>query len=103
MLRAKAEPAKDKRTRMVSPENLAALGLDLMHRADTNVHATAVTRAKMHRNGLMTSLLARRPVRGGNFGTIAISKHLQKAGCGSRVLKFREGFPPWLRGQDLNL
>jgi len=101
-LRAKAEPAKDKRLRLQPPEDLAALGLDLMHRAETDVHATALMRAKMHRDGLIISLLVRRPIRAGNLGIIALGQHLEKHGPGW-TLSFTPGMtkqsrhlePPW--------
>ena len=80
-LRARAVPAKDKHARMQSPYDLVELGLELMRRGDTDVHATALTRAKLHRDGLMIALLARRPMRGGNLGAIALGQHLRRHGA----------------------
>lgn len=79
---AKAVPVRDKRGRMQSPHDLLALGLLLMDRADTDVHATAVQRAKLHRDGLMIALLALRPIRGGNLGAITLDRHLVQHGAG---------------------
>lgn len=86
-LEAKAVPVRDKQGRMRSPHDLLALGQLLMDRADTDVHATAVQRAKLHCDGLIIALVVLRPIRGGNLGAITLDRHLYRCGSGW-VLRF---------------
>ena len=87
-LGAKAVPVKDKRGRMRSPHELLALGHDLMNGADTDVYGPPVVRARRHRDGLIIALLALRPNRGGNIGSIALDQHLCRRGT-AWELKFQ--------------
>jgi len=59
-LRYEARPLP-KYHRIVSTHRLQALGLDLIGRGETNTHLTNLARARLMRNGLMISLLARCP------------------------------------------
>ena len=81
-LEARAVPVRDKQGRMRSPHELLALGQLLMDRADTDVHATAVQRAKLHRDGLLIALTVLRPLRGGNLAAITLDRHLHQCGSG---------------------
>lgn len=75
-LRACAVSVRDKRARLQSPDRLVALGMTLMTAADAAVDELPVMRAKIYRDGLMIALLAQRPVRARNFGSITRGEHL---------------------------
>lgn len=74
-LRHAATP-KDKRPRLVEPDELYTYGIELMDRADAGEHRPVFMRAVSYRDGLMISLLAARPFRRRNFVSIEIGRHL---------------------------
>jgi integrase/recombinase XerD len=74
-LRYGAAP-KDKRPRLVEPDQLYAYGVELMDRADAGDNEPVFMRALSYRDGLMISLLAARPFRRRNFVSIEIGRHL---------------------------
>jgi integrase/recombinase XerD len=74
-LRYGAAP-KDKRPRLVEPDQLYAYGVELMDRADAGDDKPVFMRAVLYRDGLMISLLAARPFRRRNFVSIEIGRHL---------------------------
>ena len=79
-MRAAAEPARDKRARMVPPDALEALGIAIMDEADANISETDVRRAGDYRDGLLIATLARRPFRMRNVTMIACGRHLIRQG-----------------------
>jgi integrase len=79
-VRHTAVSVRNKRSRIVSAETLAAFGLDLMTRADLPSHQTPLKRASQFRDGLMIALLAARPLRRRNFMDIEIGRHLVQNG-----------------------
>ena len=81
-LRAQAEPVRDKRPRLQSPERLVALGQALMAQADDAATGWPAERAALHRDGLLIALLAHRPLRARNLVAIRIGQHLVRRGDG---------------------
>ena len=79
-MRAVAMPARDKRARMVSPDDLETLGIALMDAADADTGKTDVHRACQYRDGLLIATLARRPFRMRNLAMIACGRHLVRQG-----------------------
>jgi integrase/recombinase XerD len=71
-----AEVPKDKRSRLVEPDQLYAFGIELMDSADAADDKPVFMRAVSYRDGLMISLLAARPFRRRNFVSIEIGRHL---------------------------
>jgi len=78
-LKAMAAPSRDKRSKIVSSERLAQLGLKLINAAETGTFSRNAGRACTYRDGLMILLLACRPLRRANFAVMQIGEHLTKA------------------------
>lgn len=81
-MRAQAKPARDKRARLVPPDELEALGIAIMDAANADTSETAVRRAGDYRDGLLIATLARRPFRMRNLQMIACGRHLIQQGEG---------------------
>ncbi|MDA8250223.1 MAG: hypothetical protein M0Z28_13765 [Rhodospirillales bacterium] len=79
-IRAQAVSVRDKRGRLQSPEQLVALGLTLMARADDPASGAPADRAVACRDGLMIALLAQRPIRERNLAAICYGRHLVRRG-----------------------
>ncbi|HEY0418137.1 MAG TPA: site-specific integrase [Acetobacteraceae bacterium] len=79
-LRAGAVSVRDKRARMQSPEQLAALGRQLMAEAEAASEDPPITRATDFRDGLLIALLAHRPIRRLNLRSIIYGQHLVRRG-----------------------
>ena len=79
-MRTEAKPARDKRARMVPPDELEALGIAIMDAADVDTSETDVRRAGDYRDGLLIATLARRPFRMRNLQMIACGRHLVRQG-----------------------
>jgi len=75
-LRHSVVSVRNKRSRIVPVEALAAFGIELMTRADRPKSDTPLKRACQFRDGLMIALLAARPLRRSNFIRIEIGRHL---------------------------
>ena len=81
-LHADAQSSKDKRARLQTADDLERLGRDLMAQADTapkrkrGKGLTDIQRALMYRDGLMISLLIRRPLRISNFCALRMNESL---------------------------
>ena len=74
-LQRTTEPVRDKRSRLVQPDALFALGGDLMRQAEQG-ERPGWRRALQFRDGLVIQLLAARPLRIGNLASIEIGRHL---------------------------
>lgn len=81
-LRRRAEPSRNKRSRIVSSIELVQLGRDLMAYAETIATDRPLKAAVDFRDGLMIALLAARPLRQRNFLGIEIGRHLVPVGVG---------------------
>ena len=79
-IRARHQPARPKRHRLVAIERLFGLGLHLMARAETET--TLPRRFKTYRDGLMITLLASRPLRLRNLTGLILDRTLVKRGDG---------------------
>ena len=79
-IRARHQPARPKRHRLVAIERLFGLGLHLMARAETET--TLPRRFKTYRDGLMIALLASRPLRLRNLTGLILDRTLVKRGDG---------------------
>ena len=75
-LKARARPKKVKRVRMRPTQELIALGLKLMNRAEQGEVARPLWRAAMFRDGLMIVMLACRPLRRSNIASLRIGHDL---------------------------
>ncbi len=75
-----ARPVTDLNDRIRSAEEVAQLGFDLMHHAEHDRFRTSYDRAVMYRDGLVLAGLIHRPLRIGNFASIAIGRHLKRRG-----------------------
>jgi integrase/recombinase XerD len=75
-LKRAIEPSSDRRSRLVSSDQLYDLGRRLMAEAEAMRHEELSRRASHCRDGLMISLLAARPFRRRNFAAIEIDRHL---------------------------
>lgn len=75
-LRHRVVSVRNKRSRIIPVETLAAFGIELMTRADRPESDTSLKRTCQFRDGLMIALLAARPLRRGNFTRIEIGRHL---------------------------
>ena len=78
-LRYEARP-RPKYHRIVPTDRLLALGLELIVRGETSVHLTALTRARLVRDGLMIALLSLCPIRLGNFAGLRIGRQICRIG-----------------------
>ncbi len=79
-LRKGAEPARDKRARIVPIRQLYGLGIRLMQEAATAASMGDDERAIQFRDGLIIALLAVMPLRISNLATIRLHEHLQWRG-----------------------
>jgi hypothetical protein len=79
-LRNQTVPARNKRARLKSPEELVALGEKLMGEADAG--GGTLDDAVRYRNGLVIAFLAYRPIRGRNLTMIALGQHLVRSADG---------------------
>jgi integrase len=79
-LRSQTVPARDKRARLRSPEELVALGEQLMGEADAG-DATLAS-AVRYRSGLVIAFLAYRPNRARNLTMMALGQHLVRRNDG---------------------
>lgn len=75
-LRKTSHPARAKLAHMQPIHLLTELGADLMIRAHGDARLSAHKRALMYRNGLMITLLARRPFRLMNFAALTLGTSL---------------------------
>lgn len=82
-----AGAAKDKRVLIHPSEDLFALGLSLMDKADGPDGGSHYQRANDFRDGLLIALLAARPVRRDNLASIEIGRHLVRH-AGGYALQF---------------
>ena len=73
-LRSETVPARNKRARLRSPEELVALGQQLMDEADAG--DATLEGAVRYRSGLVIAFLAYRPIRARNLTMIALGQHL---------------------------
>jgi integrase/recombinase XerD len=79
-LRAEAQPVRDKRARIQSPERLVALGKSLIAQGEDLQAGTPVNRAVLYRDGLMIAFLACRAIRRRNLTAISGGHHLTRRG-----------------------
>jgi integrase len=84
-LKAQARPTRDKLSRLKSPEELIALGEQLMDEAEAVSRWSARRRAIVFRDGLMIAMLAYRPIRRRNLAMMRLGRHLMKVGGGWRI------------------
>ena len=81
-LNRRAKPMRDKRARLLPPQDVFRAALDFMAAAETGTFTSAKKRAIAYRNGLVLAVPAARAVRIGNLGMVEIGKHLRRAGAG---------------------
>jgi site-specific recombinase XerD len=79
-IRARHQPARPKRHRLVAIERLFGLGRDLMAGAENET--TPQRKFKTYRDGLMIALLASRPLRLRNLTDLTLDRTLVKRGDG---------------------
>jgi site-specific recombinase XerD len=79
-IRGQAVPARAKRPRLRSPEELVQLGIQLMTEAALTTGRFPLEQAIGYRDGLLIALLAYRPVRLKNLASIALDRHLVRRG-----------------------
>jgi integrase/recombinase XerD len=84
-LHSQARPVKDLNHRMRPPEEVLKLGLDLMHHAEHDRFRSKYDRAVMYRDGLALAALIHRPLRIGNYASIAFGRQLRRFGEGWRL------------------
>jgi integrase/recombinase XerD len=75
-LRSQSRPVRNKLARLQSAQALERLGRLLMHKAETTNNLSFYQRALMFRDGLMISILIRRPFRLKNFASLTIESNL---------------------------
>jgi integrase len=78
LIRARHEPARPKRHRLVDITRLLDLGIDLM--AGSEKETTRLRRFKAYRDGLMIALLASRPLRLRNLTGLVLDRTLVRRG-----------------------
>jgi integrase/recombinase XerD len=83
---AAVRPVRDKRPRLRSVEEVAALGERLMETAEAATRLSAVRRAVLFRDGLMVAMLSHRPVRLKNFAGMRLGRQLNKVGGNWHIL-----------------
>jgi integrase/recombinase XerD len=81
-----AVSVRNKRSRVIPVEMLAAFGIELMTHADIPESDTPLKRACQFRDGLMIALLAARPLRRRNLVSIEIGRHLVRSADGYLLL-----------------
>src|SRR5271166_5711657 len=79
-IRARHEPARPKRHRLVHIERLLDLGLGLMAKAEGE--STELRRFKTYRDGLLIATLAARQLRLGNLTGLTLGRTLVQQGDG---------------------
>ena len=79
-VRARTEPASDKRARLVGTDELVTLGIRFMDGA--TLEGTTLQSATAFRDGLIIALLALRPLRRGNLVHLTIGVDLVRSGSG---------------------
>lgn len=85
-IRGETTPAKDKRSRLQSPDRLVDLGIHLMTEAESAPDRSPIQRAITYRDGLVIAFLIYRPVRARTLTAITLGKHLVSTnGCWSLV------------------
>ena len=73
----KAQPSRDKRSRMVPPRYLLDAGIERMRRAETDKFIKADSKACHYRDGLMIAMLATRSImRLGCFTAMRLGQHI---------------------------
>lgn len=77
-LRARAQPARDKLSRLKPIDELVALGERVMDEAEAALDWSARRRAVHFRDGLMIAVLAYRPVRIKNLAAMKLGEQLKK-------------------------
>jgi integrase/recombinase XerD len=87
-LRRRTRGAKDKSSRHVPTTELRRLGISLMSSVSLKKKCVTGRDAIEFRDGLIIALLALRPLRGTNFRTIEIGRHLTLTG-GTMWLRFQ--------------
>jgi len=75
-VRHTAVSVRNKRSRVIPVEALAAFGIELMTHADDPENDRPLKRARQFRDGLMIALLAARPLRRRNFTGIEIGRNI---------------------------
>ena len=75
-LNRRAEPAREKRSRLIPPKVLLAFDIELMETAEHTNGDRRRPPVAIYRDGLMIALLAARPLRSRNFLEIEIDRHL---------------------------
>jgi integrase len=78
-LRYEAKP-RPKYHRIVSSDQLLALGLELISRGETSNHLTDLARARLVRDGLMIALRSLCPIRLRNFAELCIGRQIRQIG-----------------------
>lgn len=86
-LKRMAKPSRDKRSHMVTPDQLYRLGLSLMHEAESKENP--YSRATMSRDGLLICVLTCCPIRIANLTAMRLGIHL-KFDRDSYLLSFGE-------------
>jgi integrase len=81
-VRAGGKPVRDKRSRLVTSEELFELGLRLMGIAESDSSLTPRKRAILFRDGLIIALLALRPIRRRNLAGLALGVSVRRTGDG---------------------
>ena len=79
-LRASTVPAHNKRSRLRSVAELAALGFRLMDDAENDQTLSELGRATLYRDGLIVAFLAAHPLRLRNLASLRIGHHLVEDG-----------------------
>jgi integrase/recombinase XerD len=77
-LKVRAQPVRNKRSRIVPIRDLLRLGLDLIERAETGTFARELWRACVYRDGVMILILCSRPIRRDNLAGMRLGKELTK-------------------------
>jgi integrase len=79
-IRSLATPARDKRSRLQSPDRLIDLGMQLMAEAESRPERSLLQRALTYRDGLIIAFLAYRPVRARTLTAISLGQQLISRG-----------------------
>src|SRR5271168_5394498 len=75
-IRSETIPAKDKRSRLQSPDRLVDLGIRLMTEAESAPDRSPIQRAITYRDGLVIAFLIYRPIRARTLTAITLGKQL---------------------------
>jgi integrase/recombinase XerC len=79
-IQKRAAPVRDVDARLQPIEDVVALGIYLMAKAEMDEGLTAMERAILYRDGLMVALMTHRPLRLANATAIRIGEHLHRRG-----------------------